>query len=257
MKPTKYVLLSAISASLISLFPQVVNASVTPRSTPHATLQPRTASVTVCVGVGVPHVAPPKGYVVTSVSSAFSSMSPGPCGQNNYWGINAQVWSNLVSGTTVCIGVGSPSASPPSGYVVTKVGVSGPYYNLGPCGANNGWGINSQVWSNLVSGTAVCVGVGSPSASPPKGYVVTKVGVSGPYYNLGPCGANNGWGFNSYVWSKLVSGTTVCMGLGTPWTPRPSGYVVTKTGVAGPYYNLGPCGANNSSGFNSQVWSLR
>ncbi|MEI7478770.1 MAG: hypothetical protein WCK25_00525, partial [Actinomycetes bacterium] len=67
------------------------------------------------------------------------------------------------------------------------------------------------------------------------------------------CGANNTSGINSQVWTQLKSGTTVCVGMGSPSTVLPSGYVVTSVGVAGPSYNA--CGANNTSGINSQVWT--
>ena len=188
-----------LTALVASVFPQVVEASVVHQKFAHGTYAPRTASVTICIGVGAQYVKPPSGYVVTSVGVAGPSYNA--CGANNTSGINSQVWAQLKSGTTVCVGMGSPSTVLPSGYVVTKVSASGPPYNLGPCGANSGLGINSQVWTHLKNDATVCVGAGSPAVVPPSGYAVTSVGSAGPPYNLGPCGANNGSGINSQVWS--------------------------------------------------------
>ena len=132
-----------LTALVASVFPQVVEASVVHQKLAHGTYAPRTASVTICVGVGAQYVKPPSGYVVTSVGVAGPSYNA--CGANNTSGINSQVWTQLKSPTTVCVGTGSPSTVLPSGYVVTSVGVAGPSYNA--CGANNTSGINSQVWT--------------------------------------------------------------------------------------------------------------
>ena len=134
-----------LTALVASVFPQVVEASVVHQKFAHGTYAPRTASVTICVGVGAQYVKPPSGYVVTSVGVAGPSYNLGPCGASNTSGMSYKVWTQLKSGATVCVGMGSPSTVLPSGYVVTSVGVAGPSYNA--CGANNTSGINSQVWT--------------------------------------------------------------------------------------------------------------